>query len=95
MKSLDMHDLAKLLPRVCATKDLTTGTTILIKFGITGYWPMPGIDVDYFNETRGITPAQVEAMHTGSMFGWDCPGANPENYEPAIPAEEGETCQGN
>ena len=36
---------------------------------------------DYNNERLGVTPAQEKAMKTGSMFGWDVPGANPKVYE--------------
>jgi hypothetical protein len=45
-----------------------------------GFWPMPPrFDPERFNEEHGISPAQVEAMQIGSMFGWDCPGADPDH----------------
>jgi len=33
------------------------------------------------NDTRKPTPAEREAAQIGSMFGWDCPGADPLNCE--------------
>jgi len=32
------------------------------------------------NKDLGVTPAQQQAMETGSMFGWEVPGADPDNY---------------
>ena len=41
-------------------------------------------DIEQFvamlNKKEGVTPAQAKAMEIGSMFGWGCPGADPENY---------------
>ena len=37
-------------------------------------------DGERFNKHHGITDAQVGAMLTGSMFGFDCPGADPLNH---------------
>lgn len=36
--------------------------------------------VDDMNRELGVTKAQAEAMKAGSMFGWETPAANPENY---------------
>lgn len=36
--------------------------------------------VDDLNGKLGITKAQAESMKAGSMLGWDCPAANPKNY---------------
>jgi len=66
------------LPRECAARLAMDDSPILIKRGESGYFPLaPATDVDKFNADRGITEAQVNAMEAGSMFGWECPGADP------------------
>jgi len=67
------------LPDMCAARNPTDDQAILIVAGESGYHPMPGVDVDAFNARHSVTPAQVQAMLAGSMFGWDCPGANPDH----------------
>lgn len=44
---------------------------------------------DYNNERLGVTQAQRLAMETGSMHGWDVPGADPTVYAqpPSVPEE--------
>jgi len=37
--------------------------------------------VNSLNKSRGVTPAQREAMTAGSMFGWHVPAANTDNYD--------------
>lgn len=34
------------------------------------------------NSRAGVTPEQAEAMQIGSMFGWEVPGADPDNHKP-------------
>lgn len=38
---------------------------------------------DELNALEGITPAQREAMLAGSLFGWNCPAAQPDRYDSA------------
>ena len=72
--------LAK-LPELCAARLPNDGSPILIRRGVAGYWPFkPDLDVDEFNARHGTTPAQVEAMLCGSMFGWDVPAADPDTH---------------
>lgn len=36
---------------------------------------------DRMNEFIGVPKNVAEAMKTGSLFSWDCDGANPDNYD--------------
>lgn len=78
-----MNDVLKTLEKLpveCAARHPSDNSPMLVKRGVAGYWPMlPGFDVDGFNARHGISPAQVQAMTIGSMFGWDCPGADPDS----------------
>jgi hypothetical protein len=77
---IDVLKTLEKLPVECGSRDLKTDAPILIRRGVMGFWPMPPrFDPDRFNEEHGISPAQVEAMQIGSMFGWDCPGADPDH----------------
>lgn len=75
----DITEILPDLPRLCALTDLVTGTTILVRRGIQGYWPAPHLDADEYNARHGITQAQMRAMETGSHFGFHVPGADPLN----------------
>ena len=66
-----------------------TGDLIILKRGETGYyrsdWNTSDADenrsiAEIHNQRRGITPAQVEAMQVGSMFGFHVPGSDPQIY---------------
>ena len=67
------------LPSVCAAFHPNDGYPIVIRRDEMGYFPAHGLDVVACNRSKGITAQQVEAMLTGSMFGWYVRGANPNN----------------
>ena len=78
----DIVDVLQKLPKVCAARLLSDKSPIFIRRGEPGYHPAPpGTDVADFNRRHGVTAKQVEAMLTGSMFGFHVPGANPDNCE--------------
>lgn len=77
----DVLEILRKLPALCAARHPTTSAAILIRRGAAGYWPAPreNFDVEAFNAAHGITPRQVSAMVHGSIFGWDCAAADPDN----------------
>ena len=78
------------LPDMCYVNTYTQGIGI-VKKGEDGFYKTDlaetnGVSgkeadklVDELNDRLGVTKAQAQAMHIGSMFGWDVPGADPEN----------------
>lgn len=77
------------LPRYCFGVLPSTGEIIKITRYERGYTPLkaqPQMDAkqhgaDPLNEAIGVTKAQAKAMEAGSLFGWHCPGAKPDNYD--------------
>jgi len=70
-----------------STKQLT-----MVRRGERGYYPVRFHDehvfgdeartlMDELNDALGVTEAEREAMHSGSIFGWDVPAANPQTWE--------------
>jgi hypothetical protein len=71
------------MPAICAAKK-DDGSKIVIKRGEMGYIPVPNdFDVVKYNRLLNVTAPQVEAMLLGSMFGFDCPGADPNKHSGA------------
>lgn len=51
---------------------------IAVRRGERGFYPIYTLaSADKLNEAEGVTTAQAQAMHIGSMYGWDKPGAHP------------------
>jgi len=78
------------LPLVAAYHHPTSEDLIFVMRGRSGFWPAEALGVvdddltaDVWNEAHDITKAEAEAMFSGSMWGWDVPAANPENYDAA------------
>lgn len=76
------------LPEYCYSTLPSTGEIIVIKRGEKGYYPQRPENapwnpenLDHINAQLGVTKAQVNAMTAGSMFGWDAPASNPDNYD--------------
>jgi hypothetical protein len=83
-----MSKVIEKLPEKCYGILLATNELIIIRRGEDGYYPMK--DGPYYTDKEtvsemnakiGVTPAQAEAMSMGSMFGWNTPGADPDNYD--------------
>lgn len=80
----------KTLPRLCYSVLNTTGELIIIKNGEEGYYrtDFNGNNKEeniklknYYNERLGVTELEEQCMKAGSMFGWNVPGADPNNYD--------------
>jgi hypothetical protein len=66
----------------------TTGEMVLVKRGEKGYYPQRkenapwgAENVDLLNERMGVTKAEAKALYMGSMFGFEAPVSNPDNYD--------------
>lgn len=75
----DVLTTLKKLPEMCLTRSKTTGTVIAIRRGEIGFYPIQTrLTPEEFNQRRGISPDQVEAMENGSLLGWEVPAADPD-----------------
>lgn len=45
------------------------------------YAVQTALSADQLNAQHGVSDAQREAMHAGSMFGWDCKASFPWTWE--------------
>lgn len=69
------------LPPVAFAAHPTTGATVMIRRGERGYFLLATrLTADELNQVFGVTAAQSMAMLAGSLFGWECPGADPATY---------------
>ena len=74
------------LPPLCYARHPETGATVLIVRGEAGYHPVQTfLTPPQLNAALAEPPtdAQVQAMLTGSMFGWQVPGADPARHAAA------------
>ncbi len=75
------------LPEYCYGLRPPTHEIVIIKRGVRGYFPSSFLKVstqekvNELNKSMHVTRAQAEAMMYGSMFGWDTPASDPDNYD--------------
>lgn len=76
------------LPDICYSMHNVTGQLIILKRGISVYFPYKDsyepttLDVvNELNEKLGVTVAQRKAMESGSMFGWEVPASTISLWE--------------
>ena len=77
------------LPETCFSTLPGMGRLIILRRGVTGYYPSDWETgdrarnkeiADLHNAASGINPAQVGAMQIGSMCGFQAPGADPQMF---------------
>lgn len=70
------------LPEISYAYNDVDGRVIAIRRGEMGFYPYAtDKTADELNQMLDVTRAQAAAMHFGSMFGWDKPGADPAAYD--------------
>lgn len=79
---MDVLSNLQKLPEVCAVYHPETNLPVVIRRGVMGFHELvqpAGFSVEKFNAINGVSSAQQAAMLAGSIFGWDCPGADVDN----------------
>ena len=80
------------LPAAAATVAmLDPNAVIMVRNGCDGYWTITVAADKHaanalalaINVALGVTPAQSAALFAGSLFGFDCPAADPASYDAA------------
>ena len=69
------------LPDICYTS--IDNKIVILKNGGNGYYQLDYKEtrtVKEMNELIGVDIRQQKAMKTGSSYGWNVDGANPNNY---------------
>lgn len=74
------------LPRYCYAEHPVTEELVQLVKGMDGYFPIVDerceIPTSELNAKAGVTDMRiVHAMMWGSMFGWNVPEADPNNYD--------------
>lgn len=78
------------LPEMCYSVLQENGQIVVLKRGDVGYFQadIPSSDLEsanalvaLYNQKLGVTKPQFEAMKAGSMFGFQVPAADPQNYD--------------
>lgn len=67
--------------------DKSTGAApvIAVRRGERGYYQIfTQQTAQELNAAHGVSEAQAQAMHIGSMRGWDLPGADPRKWETTV-----------
>ena len=84
-----MKKKRNVLPEMCYVALRATSELVIIRKGENGYYPYKDFSgsfedaqklAELYNAQSGLSPAQVEAMFCGSMFGWDNVAADPQSY---------------
>lgn len=78
-----MIPAAAKLPPLCYIRHPSTGATIAIYRGETGWQPTGTLCSPEFLNSRLPHPPsedEISAMKHGSIIGWDTPGAGPETW---------------
>jgi hypothetical protein len=73
------------LPDMCFVLVSSMACLVAIRKGESGFhstdFPAEPAILERYNKALKVTPQQREAMHAGSLFGWNCPAAIPSNYD--------------